>query len=261
MKSKAINKFLCTVFLLYCMHGLNAQTDTSAVKDSALSPIILPVPGLKALPQWNKAPQISIEHNKQAQTPPNFQFNFSMPDNPFEVDTRGSSYYVPREIHRQIELGKGRDPDTVPIPYMYAAYLAFRALDAYVLTPLSQGEKQQVEDYLNAEKDFTLLRALWNSGGKSMADLYKMKEIHKSRSAMELKQALARLVINDLLAIRISGSSEIYYPVFSRKKVIDLFDRFLADQNNNDPDQRETAIRLHQLLLQDNGTLNFNAVK
>jgi len=179
-----------------------------------------------------------------------FNFNYKLPDNPFKVDYREGSYYIPKSVHREIELGKGRDPGIVPIPYMQAALLAYQALDKFILTPLTEQEKNSLDNLLQAESRLPILQALWTKGSQSLAELYNLKQVREKHTVLELKRELAAMIEADLL-LTIGVKDNIKYKArLSRRQMLELLTRYLADEDYSESPQYKKALALHRALFE-----------
>ncbi len=250
--NRAFTKNMKTPILLIFLlsTGIFGQTDSTQA-DSTILPGLRPARPMLPLSTFDpKDITINLYHQHRQKSPSTFNFNYKIPDDPFKIDYREGSYYIPESVHREIELGKGRDPGTIPIPYMQAALLAYQVLDKFIITPLTEQEKNNLDHLLQAETRLPILQALWTKGSRSLAELYSLKQVRAKHSVLELKRELAAMIEADLLSVSGVNDDIKYKAWLSRRQMLELLTRYLADEQYSETPQYNKALALHRALFE-----------
>ncbi|MCB0282087.1 MAG: BlaI/MecI/CopY family transcriptional regulator [Calditrichaeota bacterium] len=156
-----------------------------------------------------------------------------MPDNPWELDYRSSSYYTPRLVQDKMDqiMNRPRSDSFVPVMAMafFAANLAVKQLQASKLFQLS------AEDYLVDDLEWKILEALWKESPLRIDELYLNTNLKDSTTATELQKHLTHLADKNLIKTRDAGSDIIlFYPALDLNSVKQLFIEDVRNDSVND---------------------------
>ncbi len=173
----------------------------------------------------------------------------SMPkpsNNPFEVDTRSSSYYTPRNVQDKLDQGMGRPRSDSFAPVMamafFAASIAAKQLEIDKLFEL------KATDYLIPDGQFLILEKLWAKAPQRIDGLYLSEGLKDETSAKELQTRLAALADKGLIKTRDAGKDNIFfYPAQKNEKVAKLFKKALNDTSNSVEVQKKLSALLKRV--------------
>jgi len=189
---------------------LRAQTADSTLHKTAVHlwyPVYLPLP--------QDSGQIHIRltspHAQKMLPKINFFSGQFMTSDPFKLDYREGSYYVPAAVQNEIARGMNRPSPGSFMPVLTVAYLAARLAMHYI----SIQEKIRITalDYLNNERYLPILKLLWKKSPQTVYDLYKHRELQKTYTLRLLKKAMNDLINDKLVKIRrrAAGEAPLFY--------------------------------------------------
>jgi hypothetical protein len=132
---------------------------------------------------------------------PNF-----IPKDPFKLDTRSSSYYVPRMVRDELNLIMNRPRDNAFLPILPVAFLAIQLASQYLI--VQQKTEITVTDVKNAEEGYPILEELWKKNPQTLSELYQSDSLQDKYSMLELQRLMGILVDNKLVKRKLVEKSE-----------------------------------------------------
>lgn len=160
-----------------------------------------------------------------------------MPKNRLFLDTRGSSYYVPRQVGDQLAHIMNRPSSNEVAPVFAAAVLAARIASQYI--DIGFELELKAADYLLDETYFPILKSLWKRFPQTVFELYQDETLKNGRTVVVLKKELARLSALNIVKVTIQEKApRLYYPAQKKEDVKILLsealkkERLLPEQKN-----------------------------
>ena len=222
-------RYFLSVFLLFLFPSaiLMAQeseavltqngADSTAADSTKIDLIYLPVTLLK-----DSTLKFNLEYSGKEE-PKIFFPKVTLPDNPLEIDMRGTSYYTPREVQDHLDKAMNRPRSESLVPVF--ALAAFAARMAEKQLKIQKLLEKKAEDYLITDSEWHLLTALWKKAPMNVEELYR---VHKSYSARAMEKELLLLNDKGLLKTRKTGNGILlFYPAQKAEAVLALFNSAL----------------------------------
>jgi predicted transcriptional regulator len=149
---------------------------------------------------------------------------------PFKLDMRGSSYYVPRTVRDELNLIMNRPKDTAFVPILPVAFLALQLASQYLL--VQQKTEITPQDVMNAQEGFPILEELWKKNPQTLSELYKTTALEDNFTMLELQKLIGILVDNKLVKRKLIEESETQYFYALEKMQYDhLLERGKVEKN------------------------------
>ena len=233
------------IFFTGIIWAQDESLKTSHLEDSIyiqLKPKILP------LKDWHKfeVQKLQMEYEKielEQLHPisPNI-----MPSRSWELDIRGSSYYVPRMVRDKLNLIMNRPNDTAFIPVLTVAFIALQMANQYLLVR----KKTQIDtdNLLAAANHLTILKELWKSNPQTISHLYQNSFYKKSITLVELQKIMEILLDNKLVKMKTIPKAETqYFPALNKMELGNLIDHCVSDSSCTNSDRSKLLNILIQL--------------
>ncbi len=181
--------------------------------------------------------RFNLEYSGEEKSPSLFP-RITLPDNPLEIDPRGSSYYTPREVQDQLDMAMNRPRSESYVPVFALAAFAARLVEKQL--NIRKLLERKAEDYLISESGWQLLMALWRKAPMDVKEIYR---IHHSYSAGALEKELLFLNEKGLLKTRKTENGVIlFYPAQKAQKVLALFNAALP-RVDSDPETLRLVLK------------------
>lgn len=132
-----------------------------------------------------------------------------IPEDPFKLDMRGSSYYVPGMVRDELNLIMNRPRDSAFIPVLPAAFLAVQLASKYLLIMM----KTEIswKDVENSKEGLPILEELWKESPQTLSELYKREKLKDNYTMLELQRLTKVLIDNKLVKRKLIENSETQY--------------------------------------------------
>ena len=130
-------------------------------------------------------------------------------NNPFTLDTRSTSYYVPRMVRDELNLIMNRPRDNAFVPILPVAFLALQLVRKYVL--IRQKTEITAEDIENSREGLPILKELWRNSPQTLSQLYQHDILKEKYTMLELKRLIDILADNKLVKPKLIKNSETQY--------------------------------------------------
>jgi len=131
------------------------------------------------------------------------------PTNPFEVDLRYSSNYVPRMVRDELNQIMDRPRDNAFIPILPVAFIALQLASQYLL--IRHKTEITVENIINAEEAMPVLKMLWLKSPQTLSELYEKQSISDQHTMRDLGRLIDLLIDNNLVRTRVIENAETKY--------------------------------------------------
>jgi hypothetical protein len=132
-----------------------------------------------------------------------------VPSDPFKLDMRGSSYYVPRMVRDELNLIMNRPRESAFVPILPAAFLTLQLASKYLL--VQKKTEITVQDVENAKEGYPILKELWKKNPQTLSELYKINHFNNDYTMLELQKIIDLLVDNKLVKRKLMEKSETLY--------------------------------------------------
>jgi hypothetical protein len=132
-----------------------------------------------------------------------------MPKNPFEIDLRQTSNYVPREVRDELNLMMNRPKDSAFLPILPVAFIALQLASQYLI--IQSKTAITAENIRNSQAGLPVLKQLWRQNPQTLSELYKCADISPHFTMTELQKILDLLIDNKLVRTRIIENAEMKY--------------------------------------------------
>lgn len=241
MKLKFLYLFLFTALSWSQNIGLSNYSSSDSIY-IPLKPKILP------LKDWQKfeMQKLQMEYSKAELEELNYISPLVIPRNPFELDMRGSSYYVPRMIRDELNLIMNRPRETAFVPVLTAGFIALQLAHQYLLVR----NKTQIthDNLLEASEGLAIIMALWNDSPQTLTQLYEKEIYKKPMTTVEIQRTLDILIDSKLVrSKKIPEAETQYFPALTQKEMKDLIDRYVAEGDCSESDRLKLSELLSQL--------------
>jgi hypothetical protein len=131
------------------------------------------------------------------------------PSNPFEIDLRYTSNYVPREVRDELNRIMDRPRDGAFIPVLPVAFLAIQLAGQYLL--IRKKTEITSENIEKAQKALPVLELLWIQSPQTLTELYQKERIQNNHTMRELQGLIDLLIENNLVRTRFIDNAETKY--------------------------------------------------
>ncbi|HHM01832.1 MAG TPA: hypothetical protein ENJ15_02385 [Caldithrix abyssi] len=153
----------------------------------------------------------------------------TLPENPLEIDRRGSSYYTPRVVRDELDRAMNRPRAESFVPVLALVPLAIRLAEKHLA--IEKLLRKNARDYLIPERSWRLLKILWQKAPLNVAELYAMRQ---SYSAGALEKELQALSEKGLLKTRKTGNGIVlFFPAEKPRQVLKYFTDAISLEKNN----------------------------
>jgi len=154
---------------------------------------------------------------------------------PFKMDMRSSSYYVPRMVRDELNLIMNRPRDNAFVPILPAAFLAMQLASQYLF--VQRKTEITTLDIKNAQEGIPLLQALWKKNPQTISELYEISALQQEYTMSELQRLLDILVDNKLVKRKLIEMSETQYFYALEKKQYDFLVEKGKSENSSESNQ------------------------
>jgi hypothetical protein len=222
------------VLLLFSIIFLPARLFAQQAQKSADSSGISPW-GLSRNPAWDRLSWYSktpafAGHTIDMKYPSNSYQSYlnrslvNTKPNPFSIDLRGSSYYVPTMVRDELNLIMNRPRDSAFMPVLgIATWIAYQMASKYL--PLQQNHSIGYDELVQAQEALPVLYSLWKKSPQSAGQLYADPDIHSKMIFKQVQNDLKLLQQNNLVKSRmIEADSVVYFPSLDRKQILTILD-------------------------------------
>jgi predicted transcriptional regulator len=224
---KILQSFLICLFLIFStLYGQNTSQDTLS------SSIGLQYRPALMLPDFNH----SIEFQYNEDLPGDINEALWLPpstiNNPFQMDIRTSSYYVPRMVRDELNLIMNRPRESAFVPVLGVAFIAFQLAQKYLF--IRSKTTITSFDLLSAKDDLDILETLWEKSPQNIGEIYN-KLPGLNPTLPHLENRLELLQDHKLIRTRKTELHTLYFPAISkesfRSKIIEaLSDSTLTEK-------------------------------
>ena len=139
--------------------------------------------------------------------------------NPFTIELRESSYYVPVRVRDELNLIMNRPRDSAFFPVLGVAWIAYQLGSKYL-----EIQRKNIIDHdelIKASQALPLLYLLWQQYPQTAGQLYHRREVQQVMTFKQLQQELNLLQQNNLIKSRFySPDSVQYFPNLFRAGMI-----------------------------------------
>lgn len=242
MKLKFLYLFLFTALSWSQNIGLSNYSSSDSIY-IPLKPKILP------LKDWQKfeMQKLQMEYSKAELEELNYISPLVIPRNPFELDMRGSSYYVPRMIRDELNLIMNRPRETAFVPVLTAGFIALQLAHQYLLVR----NKTQInhENLLEASQGIGIIMALWKDSPQTLTQIYEKEIYEEPVTTIELQRILEILTDNKLIRSKKIPEAEMqYFPAMTKHEMTELIDHSVADSTCSESDRVKLSDIMSQIL-------------
>jgi len=215
------------LILIFSLNLLSEHLFCQNTSTDSLSPSL----GLKfrpalMLPEF--IPQFELNYKKDLPGTGD-QYRWLTPFNrqsPFQMDTRTSSYYVPRDVRDELNLIMNRPRETAFVPVLGVAYLAYQLAQKYLFIKSKMTITSQ--DLLTAADKLGIIISLWNKSPQSMFEIYdSLPGVIPTPELLE--EQLERLQDSKLIRSRKADKQTLYFPAISREVFKDKIEQAIQD--------------------------------
>ena len=138
-----------------------------------------------------------------------------MPKDPFKLDYRSSSYYVPKMVKDELNLMMNRPKDSAFMPILGVAFIAAQLASKYIL--VQDKIKILAVNILNTLDDYAILEALWENNPQTASQLYEDPFFKKAHTLGTLKEKIELLIDNKLIKQKdIEKKEMLFFPAVSK---------------------------------------------
>jgi hypothetical protein len=167
-----------------------------------------------------------------------------IPKDPFKMDMRGTSYYVPRMVRDELNLIMNRPRDNAFIPILPVAFLALQLASKYLI--VQQKTEITVQDIENGQEGFPILKELWKKNPQTLSELYKIEELKNKYTMLEMQRLIEILVDNKLIKRKLIENSETqYFYALGKIQYDHLAERRKAEKYNSLNRHKSSSVELN----------------
>lgn len=202
------------IFASFCVTygqiGLKVQEPLPENQYSDTLGVVFPHP---VLPLWNwrilNDQYLQVEKSSDGLNVYDYISPDYMPRNPFELDLRGTSNYVPREVRDELNLIMNRPRDAAFLPILPVAFLALQLASQYLL--ISKKIEITADNIQNSRSALSVLEVLWAESPQTMTQMYKHPIISNSHTMNQMQDLVYLLIDNKLVKSRKIDNAETKY--------------------------------------------------
>ena len=136
-------------------------------------------------------------------------YNPKLPNNPFEIDNRSSSYYTPRKVSDILDQHMNRPRSDNFIPILPVAYIA--ASIAAQQLEINKMFEPDGKDYLVSDRQWQVLSDLWQKSPLRIDQLYHKSEYSDSLTANILRVEMTDLAEKGLIKTRLTDDDKTHF--------------------------------------------------
>ena len=157
-----------------------------------------------------------------------------MPKDPFKLDYRSGSYYVPRMVKDELNLMMNRPKDNSFVPILGVAYIAAQLASKYVF--VQDKLKISNKNVFNTIDDYAILKFLWIKNPQTASQLYGKSALHEKYTLNELNIKTNNLIDNKLVKQKNLEDQELqFFPAIKKSEYKQLLQQVSADTSVNEP--------------------------
>jgi predicted transcriptional regulator len=165
--------------------------------------------------------------------------------NPFAIDTRSSSYYVPRQVRDELNLIMNRPRESAFMPVLgLAAFLAYQIAENVLLVNLKTSI--EAENFVRAKNKTVILEYLWEKSPRTADELFSLPEFRSKLTLNGLIDSINVLHNNKLIRTRQEASELFYYPALNREAFIKKIETILSDSQTDPVIRKSLEELLHK---------------
>jgi hypothetical protein len=147
-----------------------------------------------------------------------------IPRNPFELDLRGTSNYVPREVRDELNLIMNRPKDSAFLPILPVAFIALQMASQHLL--LREKTEITLADIENSELALPILEKLWALSPQTLTQLYGHPDLSERYTMKRLEELVYILIDNKLVKSRkIENAETKYFTAIDKSHYQDILKR------------------------------------
>lgn len=225
--------------------GQNADSDSVMISD--FFPLKRPFYDIN---DWNTRNSSPFNLHFEENVPDPLQF-YTQPKtlvNPWEIDTRNSSYYTPRIVRDELNLIMNRPRESAFVPVLGAAYIAMQLAANYLI--IQKKLEITALDVLSCQQELPVLHELWHKNPQTCSQLLQIALLKEDYTYTKLQSALDRLADKNLVKIKqIENDEPQYFPGISEPEIRNL----LSDAQNDTTFTPEQVKQISPLLIQFQG--------
>ena len=181
----------------------------SAIKTDSLNfhfpAPVLPLPDLQKI----EYPYVELQHDSEQLNVYQYISPDFMPTNPFQVDLRNTSNYVPPMVRDELTRIMDRPKDSAFLPILPVAFIALQLASQYLL--IRHKTEITVENVLNSEEAIAVLQMLWITSPQTLTELYEKQPIRDKHTMRDLERLVNLLIDNNLVRTRVIENAETKY--------------------------------------------------
>jgi hypothetical protein len=148
--------------------------------------------------------------------------------NPFTIDYRESSCYVPVMVRDELNLIMNRPKDSAFVPILGVAWIAYQLASRYL--EIRQKNIIDHQQLLKAHSAMPVLFCLWQIYPQTAGQLYHNTSIQSIMTFKQLQEKLHLLQENNLIKSRFYSPDSIqYFPNLLRIQVVSILETAMAD--------------------------------
>jgi hypothetical protein len=144
-----------------------------------------------------------------------------IPRNPFELDLRGTSNYVPRQVRDELNLMMNRPRDSAFLPILPVAFLALQLASQHLL--ISKKTEITAQDIKGSEIALPILEHLWAESPQTLTQLFKHEDLANRYTMQQLEKHMFLLIDNKLVKTRkIENAETKYFFALDRRHYLNI---------------------------------------
>ncbi len=176
--------------------------------------------------------------------PAYYDSRVAIPKNRLFLDTRSSSYYVPRQVGDKLTHIMNRPSSNEVAPVFTAAVLAASIAIQYMNS--GHMPERTATDYLVNENFFPILKALWQRAPQTAFQLYENAAIKNGRTVVILQKELSALTDLNILKIKTQEKApSLYFPAEKKEKVKQLLSESLHNESFTSGNKQKFRMLIH----------------
>jgi len=156
-----------------------------------------------------------------------------MPKDPFKLDYRSGSYYVPRMVKDELNLMMNRPKDNSFVPILGVAFIAAQLASKYIF--VQDKLKISANNVINSIDDYEILKFLWIKNPQTSSHLYEKSVLHEKYTMNELNIKINNLIDNKLVKQKNLEDQELqFFPAIKKSEYKQLLQQVSADTSVNE---------------------------
>ncbi len=167
-----------------------------------------------------------------------------IPKDPFKLDMRGNSYYVPRMVRDELNLIMNRPRENAFVPILPVAFLALQLAGKYLLIQLKT--EITAQDIENGQDGLPVLEELWKENPQTMTELYKKERLKDNCTMLELQRLIEILADNKLVKRKLieNGDTQFFYAL-GKNQYYQIIERGKAQKFNSQNELNSPSVELN----------------